>query len=209
MRPDRQPASGPRVIRWRPVGRSARRWAGLTVLGGLLGSLSAGCGDQAAGVDPPNRDLFFPMGLALHPDPAKQNDTLYVACGNNDLAFNGGAIQAYDLDRFWKVIDPAVDPEADGQGLLKRKVQPPETSVKQLREAVEGFRSADLDNPSPDLELPCRAVAGKTQVIECEERAFARNVRFAHTGNFITDLEAWQRNGKSYLMAPVRGDPAV
>lgn len=204
MRRTTQPASRPRPFRLDPVGPRAGRWGVAVALAGLVSS----CGDQAAGVDPPNRDLFFPMGLAIHPDPAKQGDTLYVACGNNDLAFNGGAIQAYDLDRLWRVIDPSIDPEGP-DGLLKRKVQPPTTSAKALRLAVDGFRGADLDDPSPDLELPCRAVAGKTQVIECEERAFSRNVRFPHTGSFITDLDAWQRGGKSYLMAPVRGDPAV
>jgi len=156
--------------------------------------LVSGCADQAAGEDPPNLDLFFPMGLAIHPDPAKNGDTLYVACGNNDLRYNGGAIQAYDLNALWRVMNPATD------SVTRRNVYPPGTPRKTLLEAMD-----DGD----DTTVPCRNVAGKSQVIECEERAYARRILNPHLGNFITDLDAWFVDGRSFMMAPVRGDPSI
>src|SRR5262245_51288397 len=69
----------------------------------LAGALAAGCTQQLnvggpckdfnTGEEPCRQQLYFPTGVAAD----VENDLLYVASGNADLRYSGGAVHAIDL----------------------------------------------------------------------------------------------------------------
>jgi hypothetical protein len=58
----------------------------------------SGCYGTDKGVEVPQDEIYFPVGLALDPRHAKP-DFLYVVSSDFDLQYNGGAVQSYDLDK--------------------------------------------------------------------------------------------------------------
>ncbi|HVY27778.1 MAG TPA: hypothetical protein VHB79_14585 [Polyangiaceae bacterium] len=56
----------------------------------------SGCYGTDKGVEVPQDEIYFPVGLALDPRAAKP-DFLYVVSSDFDLQYNGGAVQSYDL----------------------------------------------------------------------------------------------------------------
>jgi hypothetical protein len=84
---------------------------------GLLAAalFCSGCFSPGQGVEPPLSRLYFPVGLALNRAPRtdcngvevsvqRPATRLYVANSDFDLQFNGGALQAYDLERLRRLI---------------------------------------------------------------------------------------------------------
>ncbi|MEO7094711.1 MAG: hypothetical protein ABI175_15745, partial [Polyangiales bacterium] len=61
-----------------------------------LGSVS-GCFDPGAGQEPPDKGLYFPVGLAI----SQSGKTLFVVNSNFDLRFNAGTLQALDVAQIW------------------------------------------------------------------------------------------------------------
>ncbi len=57
--------------------------------------LLSGCFGPGEGVEVPQDQIYFPVGLALDKD-AKH---LFVVSSDFDLQYNGGAVQSYDLDK--------------------------------------------------------------------------------------------------------------
>ena len=170
-----------------------------TVVGTLLGS---GCADQNLGSPPPDRQLFFPGGLHVDTtasNPGEPARYLFVANGNNDLRFNAGTLVAVDLDRFFRTwFDPdtgASIPYCQGAGPdgIDQCVEPPGGPVTEDR--------------------PCRRLALKPQVVECDEKPFIDDDHVVHVGDFATDLAASTetRGGSTFtrLWLPVRGDPSI
>src|SRR4051812_41724747 len=67
--------------------------------------LLCGCFGPGEGVEVPQDQIYFPVGLALgrraaHDDVAAESaGYLYVVSSDFDLQYNGGAVQSYDLDK--------------------------------------------------------------------------------------------------------------
>lgn len=79
----------------------------------LTGSLLAvGCFDPGEGVDPPLERIYFPVGVAVSPGGSR----LYVASSNFDLQYNGGALQAFDLERVVALVPRGCRSDADCSG---------------------------------------------------------------------------------------------
>lgn len=61
---------------------------------GLMVLIATGCLDNP-GVEPPERELNFPIAMALSNAPSSH---LFVANGNSDLRYNAGSVQSFSLD---------------------------------------------------------------------------------------------------------------
>ena len=61
----------------------------------------SGCYGTEKGVEVPQDEIYFPVGLALDPqlNEAGQPKFLYVVSSDFDLQYNGGAIQSYNLEQ--------------------------------------------------------------------------------------------------------------
>ena len=164
------------------------------VLVGL--ALAAGCEATNLGVPPPNDGLFFPSGMLLDPrTPGEQASWLFVANGNNDLSYNGGTVVAIDLDAFFAAW-----------------AQDDETL------AVDPYCGEDrcVLNVGSDVtaEDPCRRLALRPNIIECDEAPFVE--RTVRVGDFATVLTSscevplvGGRCVNTRLWLPVRGDPSI
>lgn len=177
------------------------RFATLAVLPAL-----GACSDTSPNIGrfPPEDAFFFPSGLALDDDPARAVDGrprwLFVANGNNDLRFNAGALVPVDLEAFWNAwFDPRLEvarpycQEVGGADDVDHCVLPPATPTT--------------------LERPCRRLASRPTIVECDERAFANEDATVRLGNFATVIGASHETGATggflRLWIPVRGDPSV
>lgn len=83
--------------------RWSRRWFALVALS------SVGCYDQGEGVEPPLDRIYFPVGLAL----SQGGGRLYVVNSDFDLQYNGGTVQAFDLDRVRQIVPKACSSDGD------------------------------------------------------------------------------------------------
>lgn len=68
-----------------------------------------GCYDQGEGVEPPLDRIYFPVGLAMSPGAKR----LYVVNSDFDLQYNGGAVQALDLDRVRQLLPKPCSVDAE------------------------------------------------------------------------------------------------
>jgi hypothetical protein len=165
-----------------------------------------GCSDTPPNIGrpPPPDAFFFPSGVAIDDDPARAIEGrprwLFVASANNDLRFNAGALVPVDLEAFWNAwFDPQLQAtrpycEDVGDGSdVDQCVLPPATPVT--------------------AERPCRRLAFKPSVVECDERPFARDDESVRFGNFATVVgvshEAGATGSFLRLWIPVRGDPSL
>lgn len=176
----------------------------------LLGlALACGCSPTNLGEGPPDDGLFFPGGILLDPrhgtGAATRNEPkrwLFVANGNNDLSYSGGTVVAIDLDAFYAAwtddeetmrVDPYC-PDPDDDDEIDRCVQNVGSEI------------------TP--ERPCRRLALRSSVVECDEAPFVK--RTAWVGDFATVLtsscEVPLEGGacdNTRLWLPVRGDPSI
>ena len=81
--------------RLRRVRRAWPAMVGACALGALVSSF--GCFNPGAGQDPPDRSLYFPVGLAV----SRSGNTLFVVNSNFDLRYNAGTLQALDIGEIW------------------------------------------------------------------------------------------------------------
>jgi hypothetical protein len=73
-------------------------------------TILSGCYGPGEGVEVPQDEIYFPVGLALDPRPNRDDahkgpEFLYVVSSDFDLQYNGGAIQSYKLNELEKPID--------------------------------------------------------------------------------------------------------
>jgi len=68
-----------------------------------------GCYDQGEGVEPPLERIYFPVGLAISPGHGR----LYVVSSDFDLQYNGGALQALDLNRLRELLPKSCQADSD------------------------------------------------------------------------------------------------
>ena len=180
----------------------ARPWWAAAVALGALGA----CSDTPPNIGrpPPLDAFFFPSGVAIDDGPARAIEGrprwLFVANANNDLRFNAGALVPIDLEAFWDAwFDPRLSAtrpyceEVGGGSDIDHCVLPPATPI------------------TP--ERPCRRLALSPTVVECDERAFARDDASVRFGNFGTVIESSHETGAAgdfvRLWIPVRGDPSL
>jgi hypothetical protein len=76
-----------------PLRASRSTAAALSTLALALTSV-AGCYTDSAGLDPPLKELYFPTNLVVSPG----GKALYVTNSDFDLQYNGGTVQALDLE---------------------------------------------------------------------------------------------------------------
>ncbi|MEM6993065.1 MAG: hypothetical protein AAF721_21310 [Myxococcota bacterium] len=172
-----------------------------TVAALALSAAAAGCQDRNVGVDPPDRQLVFPSGLFVDTTVTDENGAgryLFVANGNNDLRFNAGTLAAIDLERFWDTwFDPAT---ATPYAYCTPRSDAPDQCIE------------PPGGPTTD-QRPCRRLALKPQVVECDERPFIDPDLIVHVGDFATVITAsteTDADGEfSRLWLPVRGDPSL
>jgi len=162
------------------------------------------CSDTNLGLDPPSDALFFPGGLLLDPrapadEPARY---LLVANGNNDLSYNAGSVVAIDLDDFFAAWARPGTYEVDPWCGAERCVQ-----------YVGSDTTADR---------PCRRLALRPNVVECDEQTFIPQESIVQVGDFATLLtsscELREGEGEGGRLGrclaprvwlPVRGDPSI
>lgn len=71
------------------------RWRGLRLMASLLAGLTlAACGVDETGINPPADTLWFPLGVAAHPD----GRYLYLNNSVFDRRFNAGSVMVYDTE---------------------------------------------------------------------------------------------------------------
>lgn len=157
-----------------------------------------GCGEENAGFSPPADQMFFPEGLLLDPRTPEDEPAnyLFVANGNNDLAYNAGTIMAIDLQKFFDAwfdeehgVFPYCEKNGDGE--------------------VDGRCVLDPMYET-DAEHPCRRLALNPQVVECDESSFSVPSTNVRVGDFATSLaSSTEPGGGKRLWVPVRGEPSV
>lgn len=173
--------------------------AGLAAM--LVGGLgAAGCFVGSEGLPPPGDGFYFPTGLAVSPG----GRVLYVANSDFDLQYNGGTVQALDLQRLRKralAIQESLNPrEAGGAGV-------------DLGAACGslGINTAAVLYPGPCGPLDVLALGGDEEIIRSSAviGAFASDVVLVHRplGEPAPDAAAEAPHAR--LFVPVRGDPSV
>ena len=81
--------------------------------------LLSGCFGPSEGVEVPQDQIYFPVGLALD-GQGSVHDHLFVVSSDFDLQYNGGAVQSYDLGRLERhylpqPCDEGLCPPRDGE----------------------------------------------------------------------------------------------
>lgn len=180
----------------------------------------AACAERNQGVDAVNAGIYFPAAMTLDPrvpeaDPARW---LFVANANSNLAFNAGSLVAVDLDRFFHAWMNC--PQLCLRGIDDG------TCTEAAKQNACGVRASVHDVGEPvDEDAPCRHVAFRPQVIECEDTAVLAHVPGSggaeplsvRMGSFITALQGWDKDPtetapqkkSAYLMATVKADPSI
>ncbi|WP_437290904.1 hypothetical protein [Sorangium sp. So ce406] len=166
-----------------------------SIVGGLGG---AGCFVDSEGLPPPVEGLYFPSGIAASPG----GRVLYVANSDFDLQFNGGTVQALDLQRLRR--------RALG---LQASLNPPEAgagaSVSAACEAAGlELNAAPLLYPGPCGPLDISTLDGDEEIVRRSAviGAFASNLVLVHRP---LDEPAATEGPLARLFVPVRGDPSV
>lgn len=189
----------------RPMSASALALALVPVLG------LCACEGRNLGISPVGQGLYFPAAMTL--DPRVPDGTaarwLMVANANSALNYNAGSLVAVDLDRFFNAwmncADLCLLGTDDGTCSAEAKADPcgVKATVRDVGEDVE-------------REAPCRHVAFRPQVIECEDTFMLaeqeRGLVSVRMGSFISALRGYVEqpgSGEAMLLASVKADPSI
>src|SRR5262245_30340106 len=75
--------------------------------------LACACNLDNLGDPPPEADIYLPTGLAISAQTVDSPPRyLYVVNSNYDLRYNGGSIQAFDLERLDEAVGRCKEPGA-------------------------------------------------------------------------------------------------
>lgn len=141
----------------------------------------SGCYGAGEGVEVPQDEIYFPVGLAL--DPRPDHKFLYVVSSDFDLQYNGGAIQAYSFDAG---LEAAIDRDAAATA-----------------DRDEACTNGDRD-PADRLLYPGRCKPLTPQNYQDGSRSSVK------IGAFATDALIRQGDGaEPRLFVPVRGDSTL
>lgn len=174
---------------------------GVGLAASILGGLGvAGCFVDSEGLPPPVEGFYFPTGLAASPG----GRVLYVANSDFDLQYNGGTVQALDLQRLRKRALAL-------QGLLT----PGDGAAADVRAACQAVglstNPAPLLYPGPCAPLDLSALAGDEEVVRGSAviGAFASNVLLVNRPLVGELADSAADAPQARLFVPVRGDPSV
>lgn len=150
--------------------------------------------------------IYFPAAMTLDPrvpadEPARW---LFVANANSDLTYNAGSLVAVDLDKFFRswmnCADLCIFGVDDGSCSAADRMDP----------CGVGREVRDVGEDVSETE-PCRHVALRPQVIECEDSVMLSDTS-VRMGSFITSLVGWTKDAATntaYLLASVKADPSI
>jgi len=151
----------------------------------------SGCFSTDRGLEPPEKSIYFPVGLAVSPG----GTALYVASSDFDLQFNAGWVQLYDLAALREALRPLTSgPTDDAPTLCAR--------------AGLAVNGSELLQPGP-----CAALDPSPMVRSVAKTgAFATDLLFVCRPSPVTGVGRCRgpadTNG-ARLFVPVRGDPSV
>ncbi|WP_437491646.1 hypothetical protein WME75_16015 [Sorangium sp. So ce1014] len=170
----------------------------------ILGGLGvAGCFVDSEGLPPPAEGFYFPTGLAASPG----GRVLYVANSDFDLRYNGGTVQALDLQRLRKralALQGSLTPREAGEGAGG--------AVSAACQALGlSTNPAPLLHPGPCSPLDLSALDGDEEVVRGSAvlGAFASNVLLVHRPLVGELADSAADAPQTRLFVPVRGDPSV
>lgn len=173
------------------------RIVGVGLAASIVGGLGvAGCFVEGEGLPPPVEGLYYPTGLAVSPG----GRVLYVANSDFDLQFNGGTVQALDLQRLRKRALT-----------LQSKLAPGGEDVGGACDQVGlGTNAASTIYPGPCGPLNLTALAGGEEVVRSSAviGAFASNLLLVHRPLSGEGADPGAER-QARLFVPVRGDPSV
>ncbi|KYF72545.1 hypothetical protein [Sorangium cellulosum] len=175
------------------------RILGAGLAASIVGGLGvAGCFVDSEGFPPPVEGFYFPAGIAASPG----GRVLYVANSDFDLQFNGGTVQALDLQRLRRRalgLQASLNPAEAGAG----------ASVSAACEAAGlGPNAAPLLYPGPCGPLDTSTLDGDEEIVRRSAviGAFASNLALVHRP--LAEV-AVTEGPLARLFVPVRGDPSV
>ncbi|WP_437971001.1 hypothetical protein WMF04_17700 [Sorangium sp. So ce260] len=178
------------------------RVVGVGLAASILGGLGiAGCFVDSEGLPPPTEAFYFPTGLAASPG----GRVLYVANSDFDLQYNGGTVQALDLQRLRKralALQASLAPRPAGGGV--------DVSAACLGVGLS-TNPAPLLHPGPCAPLDLSTLDGEDEIVRGSAviGAFASNVLLVHRP-LLGDLADSDADApQARLFVPVRGDPSV
>jgi hypothetical protein len=154
----------------------------------------SGCYGTDKGVEVPQDEIYFPVGLALDPrlNDAGAPKRLYVVSSDFDLQYNGGAVQSYNLDA---LADDLPQPCADGL------CNSPKTGKVCLQGPQE--KSERLLYPGP-----CKSLFPSDYLTTSKGSKLDQAT--VKIGAFATDAIIRQPPGQEpRLFVPVRGDATL
>ncbi|HEX9298451.1 MAG TPA: hypothetical protein VF881_21590 [Polyangiaceae bacterium] len=172
-----------------------------------MASVTLGCYSTGEGPEPVTDALYFPVGFAVSPG----GGALYVANSDFDLQYNGGTVEAYDLNALRQFLQPLWSPD------------PSRSAADVCGELGLGVNTSPILTPGPCGPLnpgappaPYRAMNNAPIV-----RASAKIGAFATDSLYVCHPgadpsagsadclrgEADERGAR--LFVPVRGDPSL
>ena len=82
-------------------------WVGITLilLTGLVCVSVSGCGSDEQGINPPQDQLYYPLGMAPHPD----GRYLYVSNAVFDRKYNASTLMVFDTYTVFKISPVLVE----------------------------------------------------------------------------------------------------
>lgn len=160
---------------------------------GALATLSmGGCFDTDKGAPPPERQFYFPTGLAISPG----GKALFVVNSDFDLQYRAGTIQALDLERLRAIV---------------RKARPATSDTLGVNCAAAGLRT---NSASDSILFPGACAPMDLDAPPDGQGSLIRNS--VNIGAFGSGLRLVRRppapgetHTEARLVSPVRGDPSL
>ncbi|WP_437537175.1 hypothetical protein WME79_17790 [Sorangium sp. So ce726] len=185
------------------------RIVGVGLAASIVGGLGVvGCFVEGEGLPPPVKGLYYPTGLAVSPG----GRVLYVANSDFDLQFNGGTVQALDLQRLRKrALTLQSNLAPGGGGAPGEGGADAGGSVGDACDAVGlATNAAPSLYPGPCEPLNLSALKGDDEVVRSSAviGAFASNLLLVHRPLSGEGADPGAER-QARLFVPVRGDPSV
>jgi YVTN family beta-propeller protein len=152
-----------------------------------LGGLLFGCGVDETGIDPPNDELWYPLGIAAHPDGR------YVYFNNSvfDRRFNAGTLMVYDT------VDARILPAATARiglfagDLTMGRARPADCADDSCLGPLKAYTVSRGDNALVELQIDASAADAPAHLAcdrtgpSCDGNAVFRS--FGEGGSFAGD----------------------
>jgi len=164
-----------------------------------------GCYGTDKGVEVPQDEIYFPVGLALDPR-ATTPEYLYVVSSDFDLQYNGGAVQSYNLSEKDGLLRDLPHPCDQPGGLcLTRKRGTPDEFEDSINPCLAGPQQ-DSDR----LLYPGRCKSLTPRDYLAKDHAGRTEHSMVKIGAFATDAIIRQPERElPRLFVPVRGDATL